>query len=236
VAYLTRFGPSVTSKKAPAVQKSVVLYLQALLCFAVLASHGRSADPSPAAPIAKVTRVVDGDTLTVLLDGQKVTVRLIGVDTPESVDPRKPVQRFAHEAAEFLRGLVEGKMVRLAYEPAGARLDRYGRTLAYLRLEDGTFVNREIIAKGFGFAYTKYPFQHMDDFRTAERRAREMNLGLWGPDPPPASAETLVYVTTTGKKYHRAGCRALAKSSTGIRLEDVSGRSPCSICDPPKLP
>ena len=78
-------------------------------------------------------------------------VRLIGVDAPESVDPRQPVQRFAHEAAEFLDRLIGGKTVRLAYEPAGARLDRYGRTLAYLYLEPGgTFVNLQIIATAPG--------------------------------------------------------------------------------------
>jgi endonuclease YncB( thermonuclease family) len=198
--------------------------------------------PCPAAdPVqstAKVLRVIDGDTVVVLLDGKQTTVRLIGVDTPESVDPRKPVQRFGHEAAEFLRGLVEGKPVRLSYEPAGARLDRYGRTLAYLRLEDGTFINRELVARGYAFALTKYPFAYMDDFRAAERAAREKALGLWGPDPAPekATAETIVYVTATGKRYHRAGCRALAKSSTAMPLGEVEGRyKACTVCDPPKL-
>jgi micrococcal nuclease len=129
---------------------------------------------STPSPVALVERVVDGDTVVVRLDGQAVKVRLIGVDAPESVDPRKPVQRFGHESADFLRRLVEGKRVRLAYEPAGARVDKYGRTLAYLyRVDDGLFVNREIIARGYGHAYTKYPFAYMEDFRAAERQARE---------------------------------------------------------------
>jgi micrococcal nuclease len=117
--------------------------------------------------------------------------------------------------------LIEGKTVRLAYEPAGARADRYGRTLAYLYLEPGgTFVNREIIAKGFGHAYTAYPFAFMEDFRQAERTAREKGLGLWGPDPAEVkpSAETTVWVTKTGKRYHRDDCRALAKSATAMPL------------------
>jgi micrococcal nuclease len=88
--------------------------------------------PRTAAPVALVERVVDGDTVVIRLDGQSVKVRLIGVDAPESVDPRKPVERFAHESAAFLRSLVEGKTVRLAYEPAGARMDEYGRVLVYL--------------------------------------------------------------------------------------------------------
>jgi micrococcal nuclease len=143
-----------------------------------------AARPPSASPIALVERVVDGDTVVVRLDGQSVKVRLIGVDAPESVDPRKPVERFARESAAFLRQLVEGKRVRLAYEPAGARIDRYGRTLAYLyRVDDDLFVNRELVARGYAFAYVKYPFRFMEDFRAAERTAREKGLGLWGPDP-----------------------------------------------------
>jgi micrococcal nuclease len=187
-----------------------------------------------------VERVIDGDTVVVRLAGQPVKVRLIGVDAPESVDARKPVERFAHESAAFLRGLVEGKSVRLAYEPAGAKVDRYGRTLAYLYLEPGgLFVNREIVAKRFGHAYTAYPFQYMDDFRQAERVAREKRLGLWGPDPAPSkpSADEVVYVTKTGTRYHLAGCRALAKSATALRLAEVGTRyQPCGVCHPPALP
>jgi micrococcal nuclease len=190
-------------------------------------------------PLATVLRVVDGDTVVVRLDDREVKVRLIGIDAPESVDPRRPVQRFGHESADFLRSLVEGKRVRLTYEPAGARIDRYGRTLAYLYLEPGgMFVNRELVAKGYAFAYVQYPFAFMDDFKAAERSAREKRLGLWGPDPPPSapSAETVVYVTKTGTKYHRAGCRALARSATPIRLSEVGMRyQPCAVCDPPRL-
>jgi micrococcal nuclease len=136
--------------------------------------------------------------------------------------------------------LVEGKSVRLAYEPAGARVDRYGRTLAYLyRVDDGLFVNKELVARGYAHAYTKYPFAYLEDFRAAERTARERKLGLWGADlaPKEATAETTVYVTKTGTKYHRAGCRFLAKSATAIRLGEVGTRyQPCAVCDPPVLP
>jgi micrococcal nuclease len=137
--------------------------LLAVTVVSALACLARAENPPVPAPVALVERVVDGDTVVVNLDGQRIKVRLIGVDAPESVDPRKPVERFGHESADFLRRLVEGKRVRLAYEPAGARVDRYGRTLAYLYLEPGgLFVNREIIAKGFGHAYTTYPFAYMD--------------------------------------------------------------------------
>src|SRR6516162_9718244 len=138
--------------------------------------------------------------------------------------PLTPASRSSGSLASLPRScvkLVKGKPVRLAYEPAGARVDKYNRVLAYLYLEPGgLLVNREIIAKGFGHAYTVYPFGFMEDFRAAERQAREKRLGLWGPDPAPSkpSAAEVVYVTKTGTKHHRVGCWALARSATPIRL------------------
>jgi micrococcal nuclease len=122
----------------------------------------------------EVQRVVDGDTVVLERIGR---VRLIGVDTPESVDPRRPVERFGREASEFLKRLAGGRRVRLEYDQT--RKDRYDRTLAYLFLEDGTFVNEEIIRRGFGFAYTRYPFRYLERFRRAEREARRARVGLW---------------------------------------------------------
>lgn len=124
--------------------------------------------------IFTVTKVIDGDTLT-LNDGTRV--RLIGVDTPELHHPTKPVQFFAEEAYKFTRKLAEGKKVRLAYD--WQKIDKYDRTLAYVYLMDGTFINAEIIKKGYGFAYTKYPFKYLEDFRKYEKEAREKCSGLW---------------------------------------------------------
>lgn len=121
-----------------------------------------------------VTRIVDGDTVVL---AQLGTVRLIGVDTPETVDPRKPVQYFGREAAEFLRTLLYGQLVRVEYERS--LRDRFQRMLAYVYLPDGTFVNLEIVLQGYGHAYLKYPFRHAEQFRAAERRAREARSGLW---------------------------------------------------------
>jgi len=120
------------------------------------------------------TRVIDGDTI--ILDGYE-RVRLIGVDTPETSHPRKPVQFFAKKASEFTRKLVLKKKVRLEYDQE--RKDKYGRTLAYVFLEDGTFLNAEIIKQGYGFAYTRYPFKYLEEFRKYEREAREKGKGLW---------------------------------------------------------
>jgi endonuclease YncB( thermonuclease family) len=96
-------------------RKPPPLILLAIPAAILLACQSRAENTPAPASVALVERVVDGDTVVVRLDCQSVKVRLIGVDAPESVDPRKPVQRFGHESADFLRRLVEGKRVRLAY-------------------------------------------------------------------------------------------------------------------------
>jgi micrococcal nuclease len=129
--------------------------------------------PSSYAQTCKVDRVTDGDTL-LLTNGEYV--RLIGVDTPETKHPKKPVEYFGKEAYLFTKRMVEGKEVGLEYDQT--RRDRYNRILAYAYLSDGTFLNAEIIKQGYGFAYTKYPFKYMEEFRGYEREARENKRGL----------------------------------------------------------
>jgi micrococcal nuclease len=131
-----------------------------------------------------VNRVVDGDTITVDVDGLWQTVRIIGVDTPETVDPRKPVQAFGKEASAYTTRALTGKTVRLEVDPGNARIehhDRYGRLLAYVFVDDVLF-NHVIIRDGFAHAYAKYPFRgdYMELFQAAEKEAREAGRGLWG--------------------------------------------------------
>lgn len=184
-------------------------------------------------------RVIDGDTI--VLDGNE-TLRLIGVDTPETKDARKPVQYFGQEASEFTRNLVEGKRVRLEFDQD--RVDKYGRTLAYVYLEDGTLLNAEIIKQGYGFAYTIFPFKYLEEFRQYEKEARENERGLWAAkeeikpkDQIKANEDTIVYITKTGKKYHSENCRYLSKSKIPISLKEAvkKGCAPCSVCGPPSL-
>ena len=119
-------------------------------------------------------RVIDGDTIE--LDGSE-RVRLIGVDTPETVDPRRPVEYFGKEAAAFTRRLAEGKTVRLEFDRE--TVDIYGRTLAYVYLPDRTLLNGEIIRQGYGHAYTRFPFRYEREFVGLELEARAAGRGLW---------------------------------------------------------
>lgn len=128
-----------------------------------------------------VVRVVDGDTILVRQDRREVRVRLVGIDTPETVHPTKPVERFGLEASARMRELVGGRKVYLVFDPEGDRMDRYGRTIAHVFRDDGLWVNRAMVADGYAFAYTRFPFRYMGMFREAEQEAREAGRGLWGP-------------------------------------------------------
>lgn len=127
-----------------------------------------------------VVKVVDGDTLAVLMNGKSVTLRLIGLDTPETVDPRKPVQCFGKAASDKAKELLSGKTVHLEMDPSQGELDKYGRTLAYVFLSDGTLFNKYMIAEGYGHEYTyNLPYKYQTGFKAAEKTAREEKKGLW---------------------------------------------------------
>jgi len=171
----------------------------------------------PSSALAQlVTRVVDGDTIVVAGVG---TVRLIGVDTPETVDPRKPVQFFGKEASEFTRRMAEGKVVRLEYD--AQRTDRYQRVLSYVYLPDGSFLNAEIVKQGYGHAYVQYPFKYLDQFRDYERQAREGRRGLWSDSATAveqmatSKEPARVWVNTASKVYHCPGTRYYGATKSG---------------------
>lgn len=148
---------------------------------------------------AVVGKVIDGDTIDVqiLLEGEdgyprlsntdhlssaprpsrKIErVRLIGVDTPETVHPFKPIEEFGKEASNYTKSRLQGKTVRLEYDLS--KRDKYGRILAYVYVDDRHF-NAELIEKGYAFAYLRFPFKYREEFRQLELQAKQAGVGLW---------------------------------------------------------
>lgn len=102
---------------------------------------------------------------------------LISIDTPETVDPRKPVQYFGKQASNFTKKRLLGKTVYLAFD--WNLRGKYGRLLANIYLPDGSCHNADLIKEGYGHAYNKFPFQFLNEFLELEKYAREHKNGLW---------------------------------------------------------
>ena len=195
----------------------------------------------------RVLSVTDGDTLKIEYEGNSETIRLIGVDTPETVHPSRPVEPFGPEASAFTKNLLIGEEVYLRF--GNEERGKYDRLLAYVfRAPDGLFVNLEIVRQGYGKAYVKYPFEHTPLFQHYEERARRAGKGLWSGSPPEsvlkqeAKTETgsktdvegdiTVFVTKSGKKYHRESCRW---GTISMKLSAArENYEPCAKCTPPK--
>lgn len=137
--------------------------------------------PSNAQGPFPVTRVVDGDTVRVLIDGQDTAVRLIGIDTPETVAPNRPVECAGPEASVYAEQLMSGQDVYLELDATQGAYDTYGRVLAYVWLEDGVMVNLAMLQTGLAEEYTyDDPYKYQQLFQEAEQQAEEDLLGLWG--------------------------------------------------------
>lgn len=113
------------------------------------------------------------------MDGTQEEIRFIGVDTPETQDPRKAVQCFGKAASDFTKQLIGNQPVRLEADALSSNRDRYNRLLRYVYLPDGRLVQAEIVKAGYGFAYTSFPFTKSEEFSTYQREAREQSRGLW---------------------------------------------------------
>ena len=165
----------------------------ALAACSDLPAPGPSAAPSATVDgQATLARVVDGDTIVARIGGRDERVRLIGIDTPESVKPASPVECFGKEASRHLASLLPaGTALRLVGD-AEPR-DRYGRLLAYVyRQPDGLFVNAAMARDGFAAPLTIPPnVAHTAELVSAARSAHASRKGLWGACPD-ADASTLV--------------------------------------------
>lgn len=150
-----------------------------------------------------VVRVVDGDTLDISIDGKVERVRLIGINTPETVDPRKPVECFGVEASNKAKELLIDKKVVLESDSSQGDRDKYDRLLRYVFLEDGTNINLLLVKSGYAYEYTyNLPYRYQAEFKEAQKYASTRKSGLWGdtcstldilqPDTLPETALTQV--------------------------------------------
>lgn len=147
---------------------------------------GRGQGTGPAAEVtARVVRAIDGDTIEVELAGRRSRVRYIGLNTPESVDPNRPVECFGKEASARNRTLVEGRVVRLERDISDT--DDYGRLLRYVWAENGgreVLVNEVLVREGFARSRTYRPdVARQQQLDAAQRAARDEGRGLWGACP-----------------------------------------------------
>ncbi|MBI5287057.1 MAG: thermonuclease family protein [Deltaproteobacteria bacterium] len=151
-----------------------------------------------------VTSVIDGDTIHVGRGWRDTTVRLLGVDTPETVHPNKPVEFFGPEASQFTKEALEGKEVHLEFEPLNQQ-DDYGRLLAYIYLEDGTLFNAELIKKGYARVISPLPFRYYREFHGYEQEARAFGVGIWAAKEEPRQAVGKIIGNKYSKIYHIPG-------------------------------
>ena len=168
-----------------------------------------------------VTHIVDGDTIDIDYNGETTRIRLIGVDTPETVDSRTTVQCFGQEASDYLKSTLTGKQVSIESDPTQSDRDKYGRLLRYVYLDGKEDVGLSIIANGYGHEYTyNIPYQKQSEYKTAEQSAESNRLGLWSP--------TTCNGDTTKPATSQTSNPAAASSTNSASKQQSSSKVPSS--------
>lgn len=162
------------------VQDILVAMLISLGIFVPVATTTPTESAVASTTLYSVVKVVDGDTIHIEMDGKKETVRLIGMNTPETVDPRRPVECFGKEASAKAKELLDGQRVRIETEASQGERDKYGRLLGYVTREDGLFFNNYMISEGYAYEYTyRLPYKYQAEFKAAQKSAEAAGRGLW---------------------------------------------------------
>lgn len=189
LALFFSLDPSVSAvaQATPVTDGSVVveeeLAAAAVVSPQAVATEAPAAKPVQAGALYLVTKIVDGDTITISMNGSPETLRLVGIDTPEAVDPRTPVQCFGTEASDKTKDLLTGKKVRIEKDASQGERDKYDRLLAYVYREDGLFINKYLVENGYAREYTyNKPYRYQADFKTAQNTAKAQGRGLWAPN------------------------------------------------------
>lgn len=213
-----------------------------LTLFFVMGSSTGSSQKTPKLTPANVTRVVDGDTIEVKIDNKTEKVKLIGVNCPESTTRLEP---YGKEASNFTKKQLSDKNVYLEFDVQPE--DEGLMMLAYVWLEQPVeltekeirtkMFNAILLLEGYAQVMTVPPnVKYVYYFLKFQEEAREKDKGLWGLETKKPDKTIWVYITETGKKYHRAKCRYLDKSCIEITLEEAkkAGYEPCKVCKPPE--
>lgn len=169
----------------------------------------------------RVTGVVDGDTFKVKIGTKVETVRIIGIDTPETVDPRKTVQCFGKQASAQLKKLLNRKNVMLVTNPA-EDTDKYKRLLRYVELR-GKDIGALMIAEGYAHSYKQYPHPRLDTYNALEKKARDGNKGLWS-SCSTSSASSKAESSSGSAVSSKESCTIKGNvSATGEKIYHVKG-------------
>jgi micrococcal nuclease len=150
---------------------------------------------------AKVVKVIDGDTLDVSLNGKTERIRIIGIDTPETVDPRKPVQCFGQKASDMAKEQLSNQTVQLESDPTQGERDKYGRLLRYIWLDDGSSdFGAIMIQYGYAHEYTyNIPYKYQTKYKQLQKDAEAGKKGLWADDACAGTTSTTKSTTSTSQ-------------------------------------
>ena len=130
---------------------------------------------------SQVVKVIDGDTIDVLSGGKKEKVRILGINTPETVDPRRQVECFGVEASNKAKEILAYQTIRLELDPSQSDRDKYGRLLRYIILPDDKDFGYEMIKQGYAYEYTyDSPYKYQEKYKAAQKEAQLLKVGLWG--------------------------------------------------------
>jgi micrococcal nuclease len=197
-----------TSQKEVTARKWLLKYIGLLAVGLIVYLFYVFSGGNPYGKWVLVTEVVDGDTVHVGRGWRKTTVQFLGVDTPETVHPDKPVGFLGPEVSEFTKKILKGKKVHLEFEPLN-QMDKYGRLLAYVYLSDGNLFNAELIKRGYARVIAPSYFRHYDEFHNYEREAVAGSRGIWATKLKntefPSEKVGKIIGNLKSKKYHLPG-------------------------------
>ena len=184
-------------------------------------------ESEPKNELYTVTKVVDGDTIDVENIGR---LRLIGLNTPETVDPRKAVECFGVEASNRAKKLLLGQKVYLEYDESQGKIDRYGRTLAYVFTEGGASYNLDTIKEGYAYEYTyNKPYKYQSEYKQAQNTAQTNKLGLWSDSACKGVTESIATQPTNNnsapKEIPQTVSNGVVKKSTNDICHDTTSKS-----------